>query len=688
MILYKYTADCSKLNLEQEDSTKEGYERLYSRRSDAAEWNSKFYTAYRTEKKFFIMISDILNGQMTIVAALEMEVVPRVCVDCIQKILPEIELLAYEEITNDAFCKELVRAERNNWTECYSGSLKEKLKLAIEPEHHSFFEPVAYQVSERIYTAQNMTRQKQAEQMQEIMASESFYDEMERIYAPENEKRFVGHPVHYLITAGDKAAADDMIDLLIPALLENQRLLSGRVYDVQKMTYKAEREDNFDNIFSSARGGTVILNLEGEKSTGMYATGNYDLAKTLGKKLNEYGNSTLFIFVDISGSRSVSDETIAEILSNADLIQIQEGQGDLERATGYLKRLADKTEYHDYTIEELTRYLPKEKKLYSVSEIFSAYNRWYGSGLKTHIYKAYKQKDLVKIQLKKKTDKPYVELQKMVGLSDVKKVTDEILAAAKMQKMRKQMGLPGVQSSMHMLFSGNPGTAKTTVARLLSQVLKEEEVLKYGHIVECGRQDLVGKYVGWTAQIVESKFQAARGGILFIDEAYSLVEDNRTYGAEAINTIVQEMENYRDEVIVIFAGYPEKMKEFLEQNEGLASRIAFHLNFPDYSPVELTQILDLMLEKSEYRMDERTREKCFSICADACREENYGNGRFVRNLLDHAIMRQADRLIREHQNGTLGKEEACLLTADDFEMIGLKKKPQSRQIGFCAGRTA
>ena len=644
MILYKYTADCSKLNLEQEDSTKEGYERLYSRRSDAAEWNSKFYTAYRTEKKFFIMISDILNGQMTIVAALEMEVVPRVCVDCIQKILPEIELLAYEEITNDAFCKELVRAERNNWTECYSGSLKEKLKLAIEPEHHSFFEPVAYQVSERIYTAQNMTRQKQAEQMQEIMAAESFYDEMERIYAPENEKRFVGHPVHYLITAGDKAAADDMIDLLIPALLENQRLLSGRVYDVQKMTYKAEREDNFDNIFSSARGGTVILNLEGEKSTGMYATGNYDLAKTLGKKLNEYGNSTLFIFVDISGSRSVSDETIAEILSNADLIQIQEGQGDLERATGYLKRQAEKTEYNDNPIE-----------------------------------------DLVKIQLKKKTDKPYVELQKMVGLSDVKKVTDEILAAAKMQKMRKQMGLPGVQSSMHMLFSGNPGTAKTTVARLLSQVLKEEEVLKYGHIVECGRQDLVGKYVGWTAQIVESKFQAARGGILFIDEAYSLVEDNRTYGAEAINTIVQEMENYRDEVIVIFAGYPEKMQEFLEQNEGLASRIAFHLNFPDYSPVELTQILDLMLEKSEYRMDERTREKCFSICADACREENYGNGRFVRNLLDHAIMRQADRLIREHQNGTLEKEEACLLTADDFEMIGLKKKPQSRQIGFCAG---
>lgn len=228
MILYKYTADCSKLNLEQEDATKEGYEGLYPRRSDIAEWNSKFYTAYRTEKKFFIMISDIRKDKMTIVAELEMEVDPRECVDYIRKILPEMELLACEEITSDEFYKEMVRTERNNWTECYLRSMKEDLKLDTEPEH-SYYEPVAYQVSERIYTAQNITRQKQAEQMQEIMASESFYEEMERIYAPENEKRFVGHPVHYLITAGDKAAADDMMDILIPALLENQRLLSGRL---------------------------------------------------------------------------------------------------------------------------------------------------------------------------------------------------------------------------------------------------------------------------------------------------------------------------------------------------------------------------------------------------------------------------------------------------------------------------
>ena len=254
-----------------------------------------------------------------------------------------------------------------------------------------------------------------------------------------------------------------------------------------------------------------------------------------------------------------------------------------------------------------------------------------------------------------------------------------------------------------MLLIGPPGIGKTQIMEQVAQecgiglvaytITHHTRQSAVGlpfieHKIYGGKEYAVTEYT--MSEIVASVYDRIEKsglpeGILFIDEAYSLVEDNRTYGAEAINTIVQEMENYRDEVIVIFAGYPEKMKEFLEQNEGLASRIAFHLNFPDYSPVELTQILDLMLEKSEYRMDERTREKCFSICADACREENYGNGRFVRNLLDHAIMRQADRLIREHQNGTLEKEEACLLTADDFEMIGLKKKPQSRQIGFCAG---
>lgn len=681
MILYKYIADCSQMKVDDPEKNKEIYDKFFSRGGDIPEVNSQFYTVYSVEKKYRIVISDVIRNRMTIVAACKAEVARYECDECIRTKLPDVKIVKCEEITLEEFNRELVKAYRIDWIERSSDSVFRELGIKIEPENYGFFEGAPYKVTEYVYSPEGMTKKRSVERLSEILASGSFYEEINRIFSKKNERRFMGHPVHYLITAGDKAAAKDMIDILIPALLKNKRLLSGRVCDVHDIKPKAYKEDAFFNIFSASRGGTVVINLSGEKDLGMYATGYHELAEQLGKRLVEYGNNTLFIFVDVSGKRTISNDTIAAILANADMVQLNEGHGDLKKASLYLKRLAEKTDYKDYQIEDLTQYLPHDKALYSVSDIFTAYNKWYGSGLKNHVYRAYKEKDIIRIDLKKKTDKPYEELQKMIGLTDVKKVTDEILAVAKMQKMRKEMGLGDAKASMHMLFSGNPGTAKTTVARLLAQILKEEEVLINGHIVECGRQDLVGKYVGWTAQIVEEKFRAARGGILFIDEAYSLVEDGRTYGAEAINTIVQQMENYREEMIVIFAGYPDKMKDFLEQNEGLASRIAFHLDFPDYTADELTQIMDLMLEKRGYSIDEITRDKCFLLCSEACKEKNYGNGRFVRNMLEHAIMHQADRLLRGNKNVELSKETAGILTSDDFELIGMKKK-QSKTMGF------
>lgn len=682
MILYKYSADCSKMELGNKKQDNNEYARFYSYQSPITALNNKFYTIYSVEKKVRVVISKVWDDKMTLVAVQKMEADAEECEKIIKKHLPEIDILKREEITSEEFGKELTRAERNDWIERSKDSIFRELQMTIAPCNYGLFDGVPYKVSESVYSEHEMSKQTCENYLRDILASEDFYEEIDRIYSNENEHRFVGHPVHYLITAGDKKAADDMIDVLIPALLKNKRLLSGRVCYVENIQPKAKHEEGFFNIFSAFEGGTVVINLAGENDLGMYATGYHELAEELGQKLGEYGNNTLFIFVDVSGKRTIANETIAAILCHADMIQIKEGYGDLKRAEAYLKRLAEKTEYTDYKVEDLTQYLPEDREIYSVSDIFTAYNQWYGRGLKTHIYKAYKEKDIIRIELKKKMDQPYVELQKMVGLSDVKKVTDEILAAAKMQKMRKEMGLPETKASMHMLFSGNPGSAKTTVARLLAQILKEEGVLSNGHLVECGRQDLVGKYVGWTAKIVEEKFKAARGGILFIDEAYSLVEDGKTYGAEAINTIVQQMENYREEVIVIFAGYPEKMSEFLEQNEGLASRIAFHLKFPDYTAQELVRIMDLMLEKQGYQInDQYTREKCLAICAQVCTEKNYGNGRFVRNMLEQAMMKQADRLLRGSGNLELSKEEASKLIAEDFEMPE-ERKTQNRRIGF------
>ena len=272
----------------------------------------------------------------------------------------------------------------------------------------------------------------------------------------------------------------------------------------------------------------------------------------------------------------------------------------------------------------------------------------------------------------------------MIGLTEIKGIVDQIINANKVQKVRSLMGLDSYGASRHMIFTGNPGSAKTTVARLLAQILKKEEILESGNLVECGRADLIAKYVGWTAKTVRKKFREAQGGILFIDEAYSLVDDSNSFGDEAINTIVQEMENHREDVIVIFAGYPEKMESFLQKNEGLRSRIAFHLNFPDYTENELLEILVLMAKEKGYSsLDDATKEKCLDIFSSACKNEEFGNGRFARNLLEQAMLRQSDRIIRESKGKQISKRKLNTLIATDFEVNATKQyaKPAKR-IGF------
>ena len=520
-----------------------------------------------------------------------------------------------------------------------------------------------------------------------LFTKDCLLPELDRIYAGGSFGKIVGHPVHYLIQTDYAGIRREMIQALLPSLYANGRLQNRRYSSVRFRGEALHGEFSaYDQFYKSNAGGTVIVQYSadygdiGDEDT---ADGIRDTIEKLCSYIKKYRHQVLTILC-LPRECTKLKELFYEDLGTVSFVELKEEFLEGEQAGDYLKLLA--RDNHVRTDKKLFAKLEGNRG-YLAPELRTIFDGWYNNKLKTTVYPQYKEITTVKTEVEKAKPKgdAYKELMEMIGLTEAKNVILQALNYHKAQKLFADKGMKVDRPAMHMVFTGNPGTAKTTVARLFARIMRENGLLSRGHLVEVGRGDLVGKYVGWTAQTVQKRFEQAEGGVLFIDEAYSLVDGRSgSYGDEAINTIVQEMENYRDEVIVIFAGYPEKMKEFLEQNEGLASRIAFHLNFPDYSPVELTQILDLMLEKSEYRMDERTRGKCFSICADACREENYGNGRFVRNLLDHAIMRQADRLIREHQNGTLEKEEACLLTADDFEMIGLKKKPQSRQIGFCA----
>ncbi len=240
------------------------------------------------------------------------------------------------------------------------------------------------------------------------------------------------------------------------------------------------------------------------------------------------------------------------------------------------------------------------------------------------------------------------ELDEMIGLASVKEVIHKAVAKYKYNKLCIEKGLTGNRVSLHMVFTGNPGAAKTTVARLFAEIMRDEKVLPSGQFVEVGRADMVGIAIGSSPQIVKHKFMEARGGVLFIDEAYSLCDGvENGPGDEAIDAIVQEMENHRDDVIVIFAGYPGPMKEFLERNPGMLSRIAFHVEFDDYSEDELCRITRLMVEKMKMSITEEAMDKLKTIYKMVSKSEDFGNGRFVRKTLEEAEMNLAQRLMEK-----------------------------------------
>ena len=276
------------------------------------------------------------------------------------------------------------------------------------------------------------------------------------------------------------------------------------------------------------------------------------------------------------------------------------------------------------------------------------------------------------------------ELEAMVGLESAKAVIKKAVAGLKLRKLYRERGIKQPRPALHLTFTGSPGTAKTTVARLLAEILKDEKVLSSGQFIECGRADLVGAVVGSTAKIVKDKFRQAEGGVLFIDEAYSLVEDARNgFGDEAINTIVQEMENKREKLVVIFAGYDKPMKKFLERNPGMSSRIAFHVKFDDYTEDELLDIAKLMASKNGMTITEEAMEKLRNICKKARTKEGYGNGRFIRKILEESQMNIAERLYGLTPD-EITEEMLTVIEAEDITEPKEEETETRKLIGFCA----
>ena len=274
------------------------------------------------------------------------------------------------------------------------------------------------------------------------------------------------------------------------------------------------------------------------------------------------------------------------------------------------------------------------------------------------------------------------ELDDMIGLESVKKVINRAIGYYKYNKRCLEKGMIKEKPSMHMMFSGNPGTAKSTVARLFGEIMRDEKVLATGKFVEVGRATLVGQYVGSTAKIVKQKFKEAQGGILFIDEAYSLVDDRQnSFGDEAINTIVQEMENCRDNTVVIFAGYTDRMKQFLERNPGMSSRLAFQIDFEDYTTDELCDIAKLMASKKQMVITDKAMKKLHDNFEKARLVEGYGNGRYVRNCLEEAEMNLAERIM-QYKDSDITDEMMKTIEECDIPDEKPLQTVETKQIGF------
>ena len=528
------------------------------------------------------------------------------------------------------------------------------------------------------------------EDLDSSIVFQSIEEEKKRIFSPTAPKEFISHPLHYVIASDNEDLRIEMRRQLLSALYKANRLKSRRVsilslnplQNVFSANYK-ESGTIANRLYNKGEGGTVIISgtkAEEENDDCFTPSDNGELEAIM-FNANMHRDNVLTVIELDDNEESLNE--IKELSDKMDFVILKENLVYGQGAKEYLQLLAKKDGINN--IESLLDKVV-EGEGYHYSNLSSLYKTWKEERKKS-AFPAYSSfmSNLNIENARKPKGNAYKELQGLIGLENAKRVIDEAIAYFNMESFMAKRNLKISSPSRHMVFYGAPGTAKTTVARLFAQIMKENGVLSKGELVEVGRKDLVGKYVGWTAMQVERVFKIAEGSVLFIDEAYSLVDGrDKLYGQEAINTIVQMMENMRENTIVIFAGYEKEMKEFINQNPGLRSRIPFHVHFPDYSDSELLEILKLVASKNNYSLTEGAECKARDIFKTASLSKDFGNGRFVRNLFEKATMKKALRL-SSSLDDFISDTELLTLREEDFEMPEeYSNERKTRVIGFTA----
>ena len=261
------------------------------------------------------------------------------------------------------------------------------------------------------------------------------------------------------------------------------------------------------------------------------------------------------------------------------------------------------------------------------------------------------------------------ELNSLIGLEMVKSKVNDLIIYQKVQKLRRENDLHATKSTLHLAFIGNPGTGKTTVARIVGRIYKQIGLLSKGHFIEVSRTDLIAGYQGQTAIKVKKVIEKAKGGVLFIDEAYSITENEHSdsYGRECLTELTKALEDYRDDLVVIVAGYTEPMNKFFDSNPGLKSRLNTFIEFQDYKAEELEEILKSMCNKNDYKLSDAVRKSISNYLKEKVKEkdENFANGRLVRNIYDDLIMNHARRVVNI---SNITRDDLSLITEADFNV--------------------
>ena len=525
-----------------------------------------------------------------------------------------------------------------------------------------------------------------AEELQKVAQDCFFVDtlspELDRIAQGNKGHMPVGHPVHYLMHTDDRDTRRTVYKALLSALYQQGRLRNQRYTFLDLSSNGGFNGVSMEALYRCSEGGAVVIRFGEDEAESEFSSRGEAILDDLCDTAVRYKNQVLTILC-LPAAAKQSKAAFLSHWGNTAFVELKEDIITSARAQQHLKNKAKA--YRLRADKQLTATVMDEEKTYTVTQLNQAFDQWHSRKLRHQVYPQYETTAPVKVAVQKMgpVGNAYERLQGLIGLTEAKEVMDKALGFFKMQKLFADRGINTDQPSMHMVFTGNPGTAKTTVARLFAEVMRDNGLLSRGDLIEVGRADLVGKFVGHTAPLVKAAFARAKGGVLFIDEAYSLVDDRSgMYGDEAINTIVQEMENNREDTIVIFAGYPDKMEGFLDRNPGLRSRIAFHIPFADYSPDELCAIATHIADEQKLTITEEAQDKLRRVFATACKQNDFGNGRYARNLIEKAKMAQANRLMAGDLTAITDEQLHTLCAADIEEPKTTTANTVT--MGFCA----